>query len=45
MDIVRDGELEGTNYLFSIGDSENVLELTYNHDARTYELGTGDRGC
>jgi len=41
MDIVRDGELEATNYFFSIGDQENVLELTYNHDARTYELGTG----
>lgn len=41
MDIVRNGELEATNYFFSIGDHENVLELTYNHDGRTYELGTG----
>jgi lactoylglutathione lyase len=41
MDIVRDGALEATNYFFSIGDQENVLELTYNHDGRTYELGTG----
>lgn len=41
MDIVRDGELEATNYFFSIGDQENVLELTYNHDGRAYELGTG----
>ena len=41
MDIVRNGELEATNYFFSIGDSENVLELTFNHDERTYELGTG----
>jgi len=40
LDIVRDGELEATNYFFSIGDSENVLELTYNHDGRTYEMGT-----
>jgi lactoylglutathione lyase len=40
MDIVRDGELEATNYFFSIGDAENVLELTYNHDGRTYDLGT-----
>ncbi len=40
MDIVRSGELEATNYFFSIGDQENVLELTYNHDGRTYELGT-----
>jgi lactoylglutathione lyase len=41
MDIVRNGELEATNYFFSLGDDENVLELTYNHDGRTYELGTG----
>jgi lactoylglutathione lyase len=40
LDIVRDGELEATNYFFSIGDQESVLELTYNHDGRTYELGT-----
>ena len=41
MDIVRDGELEATNYFFGIGDQKAVLELTYNHDGRTYELGTG----
>jgi lactoylglutathione lyase len=41
MDIVRGGELEATNYFFSLGDQESVLELTYNHDGRTYELGTG----
>jgi lactoylglutathione lyase len=40
MDIVRNGELEATNYFFSLGDAENVLELTYNHDGRTYEMGT-----
>ena len=40
LDIVRDGELEATNYFYSLGDDENVLELTYNHDGRTYELGT-----
>ena len=40
MDIVRDGQTEATNYFFSIGDQENVLELTYNHDGRNYELGT-----
>jgi lactoylglutathione lyase len=40
-DIVRDGQLEATNYFFSLGDQESVLELTYNHDGRTYELGTG----
>ena len=41
MDIVRDGQKEATNYFFSLGDHENVLELTFNHDGRTYELGTG----
>jgi lactoylglutathione lyase len=40
-DIVRDGELEATNYFFSLGDQDSVLELTYNHDGRSYELGTG----
>jgi len=40
MDIVREGQLEATNYFFSIGDQENVLELTFNHDGRTYDLGT-----
>lgn len=39
MDIVRDGKLEATNYFYSIGDAENVLELTFNHDGRTYEMG------
>ena len=41
MDIVRNGEREATNYFFSLGDDEDVLELTYNHDGRTYEVGTG----
>jgi lactoylglutathione lyase len=41
MDIVRDGQREATNYFYSVGDSENVLELTFNHDGRTYDLGTG----
>jgi lactoylglutathione lyase len=40
MDIVRGGEVEATNYFFSMGDQRSVLELTYNHDGRTYELGT-----
>jgi lactoylglutathione lyase len=39
MDIVRNGELEATNYFYSMGGDENVLELTYNHDGRTYDLG------
>jgi lactoylglutathione lyase len=41
MDIVRDGEREATNYFYSLGEQENVLELTFNHDGRSYELGTG----
>src|ERR1043165_5097248 len=41
MDIVRNGEKEATNYFFGIGDQESVLELTFNHDGRTYDLGTG----
>ena len=31
LDIVRNGELEAPNYFFSMGDNENVLELTFNH--------------
>jgi lactoylglutathione lyase len=42
MDIVRNGEREATNYFFSIDDAQNVLELTYNHDGRTYDLGTAN---
>ena len=41
MDIVRNGEIEATNYFFSMGDHSSVLELTFNHDGRTYDLGTG----
>ena len=41
MDIVRNGEKEATNYFFSLPGSDNVLELTYNHDGRTYDVGTG----
>jgi lactoylglutathione lyase len=40
MDIVRDGQREATNYFYSLGDSKSVLELTFNHDGRSYELGT-----
>ena len=39
MDIVRNGEREATNYFYSLGDNENVLELTFNHDGRAYDLG------
>ncbi|MBV8080146.1 MAG: VOC family protein, partial [Actinobacteria bacterium] len=38
---VRNGEKEATNYFFSMGDQRDVLELTFNHDGRTYEMGTG----
>ena len=41
MDIVRNGETEATNYFFGVAGQEEELELTYNHDGRTYELGTG----
>ena len=40
-DIVRNGEKEATNYFFSLPGSDSVLELTYNHDGRSYEMGTG----
>ena len=43
MDIVRDGEKEATNYFFSLGDDESVLELTFNHDGRTYDARHGLR--
>ena len=39
--IVRDGELEATNYFFGFPGQEEELELTFNHDGRSYELGTG----
>jgi lactoylglutathione lyase len=40
MDIVRNGEKEATNYFFGVPDQDEELELTFNHDGRTYELGT-----
>jgi lactoylglutathione lyase len=40
MDIVRGGEREATNYFFGYPGQEEELELTLNHDGRTYELGT-----
>jgi len=39
--IVRDGQLEATNYFLGFPGQEEELELTLNHDDRTYELGTG----
>jgi len=41
MDIVRNGEKEATNYFFGVPGQDEELELTFNHDGRTYELGTG----
>ena len=41
MDIVREGEREATNYFFGVPGQEEELELTLNHDGRTYDLGTG----
>jgi lactoylglutathione lyase len=41
MDIVRSGETEATNYFFGVPGQEEELELTYNHDGRSYELGSG----
>jgi lactoylglutathione lyase len=36
--IVRDGELEATNYFLGIaGSDEPELELTFNHDGRGYD--------
>ena len=35
--IVRDDELEATNYFFGLPGQEEELELTFNHDGRTYE--------
>ena len=39
--IVRNGELEATNYFYGMPDQVEELELTFNHDGRTYDLGTG----
>ena len=38
--IVRNGELEATNYFFGVPDQAEELELTFNHDGRSYEMGT-----
>jgi lactoylglutathione lyase len=41
LDIVREGKREATNYFFGFPGEDAELELTFNHDGRTYELGTG----
>ena len=38
--IVRDGNHEATLYFFGFPGEEVELELTYNTDGRSYELGT-----
>jgi lactoylglutathione lyase len=38
--IVRDGETEATLYFLGFPGQEEELELTLNHDARSYDLGT-----
>jgi lactoylglutathione lyase len=39
--IVRDGELEATNYFYGVPGQDEELELTLNHDGRSYDLGNG----
>ena len=38
--IVRDGQLEATNYFYGVPGQDEELEFTLNHDGRTYDLGT-----
>jgi lactoylglutathione lyase len=38
--IVRDGHHEATNYFYGVPGQDEELELTWNTDGRTYELGT-----
>jgi lactoylglutathione lyase len=38
--IVRNGKLEATLYFYGFPGQEEELELTFNHDGSTYELGT-----
>ena len=38
--IVRNGELEATNFFYRLPGQDEELELTFNHDGRTYEQGT-----
>jgi lactoylglutathione lyase len=38
--IVRDGAHEATNYFFGFPGQDEELELTFNTDGRSYEMGT-----
>ena len=38
--IVRNGELEATLYFYGFPGQDEELELTFNHDGSTYELGS-----
>jgi lactoylglutathione lyase len=38
--IIRNGELEATLYFLGFPGQEEELELTFNHDGSTYDLGT-----
>jgi lactoylglutathione lyase len=40
-EIVRNNELEATLYFFAFPGQDEELELTFNHDGRSYDLGTG----
>jgi lactoylglutathione lyase len=40
-DIVRNGATEATLYFFGVPGEEVELELTFNHDGSTYDVGTG----
>ena len=41
IDIVRNGETEATLYFYGVPGEEVELELTFNHDGSTYDVGTG----
>jgi lactoylglutathione lyase len=40
-DIVRNGATEATLYFYGVPGEEVELELTFNHDGSTYDVGTG----
>ena len=40
-DIVRNGATEATLYFYGVPGEDVELELTFNHDGSTYDVGTG----